>query len=161
MSPAVVLLIKLAVRLVVFGAVFFVAAKKHPKILIHNKWATPLIALTFALLNTAVYWALTPILNLATLGALGFAMPLVANVVFLLATEKLFKVIAEKRKARASKSPEGKGDGKGKGKGADDADASFKPWFEIQGFFATLWMAIALTVAHGALWVGLDYLPSW
>jgi hypothetical protein len=157
MSPAVVLLIKLAVRLVVFGAVFFVAAKKHPKILIHNKWATPLIALVFALLNTAVYWALTPILNLATLGALGFAMPLVANVVFLLATEKLFKAIAEKRQARQGKTPEGKGTGKGEGKGSPE----IKPWFEIQGFFATLWMAIALTVAHGALWVGLDYLPSW
>ena len=155
MSPAVVLLIKLAVRLVVFGAVFFVAAKKHPKILIHNKWATPLIALVFALLNTAVYWALTPILNLATLGALGFAMPLVANVIFLLATEKLFAAIAAKRKARAAQPVEGKG------KGKPDADTAFKPWFEIQGFFATLWMAIALTVAHGALWVGLDYLPSW
>ncbi|MBL9015887.1 MAG: phage holin family protein [Myxococcales bacterium] len=154
MSPAVVLLIKLAVRLVVFGAVFFVAAKKHPKILIHNKWATPLIALVFALLNTAVYWALTPILNLATLGAIGFAMPLVANVIFLLATEKLFKAIAEKRKARQPVA-----DAKAKGK--DAAAGEIKPWFEIQGFFATLWMAIFLTVAHGALWLGLDYLPSW
>lgn len=156
MSPAVVLLIKLAVRLVVFGAVFFVAAKKHPKILIHNKWATPLIALVFALLNTAVYWALTPILNLATLGAIGFAMPLVANIVFLLATEKLFAAIAEKRRARR-----GTPEGEGKGKGKADAASEIKPWFEIQGFFATLWMAIFLTVAHGALWVGLDYLPSW
>ena len=156
MSPAVVLLIKLAVRLVVFGAVFFVAAKKHPKVLISNKWATPLIALVFALLNTAVYWALTPILNLATLGAIGFAMPLVGNIVFLLATEKLFASIAEKRKARAA----GKADPTAKGKDKD-APAEIKPWFEIQGFFATLWMAIFLTVAHGALWVGLDYLPSW
>jgi len=154
MSPAVVLLIKLAVRLVVFGAVFFVAAKKHPKILIHNKWATPLIALVFALLNTAVYWALTPILNLATLGAIGFAMPLVANVIFLLATEKLFKAIAEKRKARQPAA-----DAKVKSK--DAAAGEIKPWFEIQGFFATLWMAIFLTIAHGALWLGLDYLPSW
>lgn len=153
MSPAVVLLIKLAVRLVVFGAVFFVAAKKHPKILIHNKWATPLIALVFALLNTAVYWALTPILNLATLGAIGFAMPLVANVVFLLATEKLFSSIAQKRAARAG--------AKADPKKSKDGAGEIKPWLEIQGFFATLWMAIFLTLAHGALWVGLDYLPSW
>ena len=160
MSPAVVLLIKLAVRLVVFGAVFFVAAKKHPKVVIHNKWATPLIALVFALLNTAVYWALTPILNLATLGAIGFAMPLVANIVFLLATEKLFASIAQKRKAKAAAKGEGEAKGKGKGDAAKGDAGEIKPWFEIQGFFATLWMAIFLTIAHGVLWVALDYLPN-
>ena len=156
MSPAVVILVKLAVRLVVFGAVFFVAAKKHPKVVIRNKWATPLIALTFALLNTAVYWALTPILNLATLGAIGFAMPLVANIIFLIATEKLFASIAAKRNARAGRGEKKAADPK-KGK---DGEGEIKSWFEIEGFFATVWMAIFLTIAHGALWVALDYLPN-
>ncbi|MBA3459530.1 MAG: phage holin family protein, partial [Deltaproteobacteria bacterium] len=128
-------LIKLAIRLVVFGAVFFLAAKKNPKIVIHNKWATPLIALVFALLNTAVYWLLTPILNLATLGAAGFLMPFVVNMLFLLGAVKVFEKINEKRKSE-------------------------NKWIEIQGLMATLWMAAFLTLAHGALYLGLDYFPN-
>jgi hypothetical protein len=137
MSPAVWVLIKLAIRLVVFALVFFLAAKKNPKIVIHNKWATPLIALVFALLNTGVYWVLTPVLNLATLGAMGFVMPLVVNIIFLLGTEKVFGILNEKRKAENK-----------------------KPWIEIQGIMATLWMAAFLTLAHGALYLGLDYFPN-
>ena len=96
MSSAVIVLIKLAIRLVVFGGVFFLAAKKNPKVVIHNKWATPLIALVFALLNTGVYWLLTPILNLATLGVMGFIMPFVVNMVFLLGTVKVSEKLNEK-----------------------------------------------------------------
>ncbi|MBL0213666.1 MAG: phage holin family protein [Myxococcales bacterium] len=130
-----IVLIKLAIRLVVFGVVFFLAARKNPKVVIHNKWATPLIALVFALLNTGVYWLLTPILNLATLGAMGFIMPFVVNMVFLLGTVKVFEKLNEKRK-------------------------SDKKWIEIQGLMATLWMAAFLTLAHGALYLGLDYFPN-
>jgi Mycobacterial 4 TMS phage holin, superfamily IV len=135
MSPAVVVLIKLAIRLVVFGVVFFLAAKKNPKVVIHNKWATPLIALVFALLNTGVYWLLTPILNIATLGVAGFVMPFIVNMLFLLGTVKAFEKLNEKRKSE-------------------------KKWLEIQGLMATLWMAAFLTIAHGALYVALDYLPN-
>ncbi len=135
MSPAVVVLIKLAIRLVVFGVVFFVAAKKNPKVVIHNKWATPLIALVFALLNTGVYWLLTPILNLATLGVAGFVMPFVVNMLFLLGTVALFAKLKAKRKSE-------------------------KTWIEIQGLMATLWMAAFLTLAHGALYLGLEYFPN-
>jgi uncharacterized membrane protein YvlD (DUF360 family) len=128
MSPAVVLLIKLGVRLVVFTGVFWIAAKRNEKIVIGKKWATPLVGFAFAVLNTALYWALKPILNLATLGAIGFVMPLVINGALLALTERLF--------------------------------ARKQHWFRIDGFFATLWMAIFLTVAHGALWVAIDYLPA-
>ncbi len=144
MSPAVIVLIKLAIRLVVFGVVFFIAAKKNPKVVIHNKWMTPVIALVFALLNTGVYWALTPILNLATLGVLGFVMPFVVNMLFLLGTVKLFDAL-NARLARSA-DPEKKKDA--------------KKWLEIQGVMATLWMAAFLTLAHGALYVALDYLPN-
>jgi hypothetical protein len=137
MSPAVVVLIKLGIRLIVFGGVFFLAARKNPKVVIHNKWATPLIALVFALLNTGVYWLLTPILNLATMGAVGIVMPFLVNMVFLLGTVKVFSVLNAKRKAEDK-----------------------KPWLEIQGIMATLWMAGFLTLAHGALYVALDYLPN-
>ena len=77
MSGAVAVLIKLGVRLVVFTGVFWLAARKNQSIVIEKRWATPLVGLAFAVLNTALYWALTPILNVATLGAAAFAMPLV------------------------------------------------------------------------------------
>jgi hypothetical protein len=91
MTGVVGVLIKLGVRFVVFGLTFWIAARKNPKVVLPNKWATPLIALVFATLNTLVYWALSPILNLATMGAIGFAMPLIANMIFLLVTVRIFR----------------------------------------------------------------------
>ena len=127
MTGVVGVLIKLGVRFVVFGLAFWLAARKNPKVVLPNKWALPLIALVFAVLNTGVYWALKPILNLATLGALGFLMPFVANTIFLMVTVRLFRA---------------------------------KKWIEIQGLLTTLWMALILTAIHGALWLGLDYIPK-
>ncbi len=127
MSPFVAMLIKLGVRLVVFTGVFWFAAKKNKKIVFEKKWAPPLVALVFAVLNTGLYWMLKPVLNIATMGAVGFALPFVINGGLLLGTMKVF----EKKK-----------------------------WFRIEGFFATLWMALILTAAHGVLWVAVDYIPK-
>ena len=121
------ILIKLGARLVVFGLVFYLAARRNPKIKLPKKWATPLIALVFALMNTALYWALTPVLNLATLGALGFLMPFVANLMFLYVTVRIF---------------------------------ASRKWIEIESAMTYLWLATILTVAHGLLWFGLDYVPA-
>ena len=162
MSPAVVVLIKLAIRLVVFGAVFFVAAKKNPKIVIHNKWATPLIALVFALLNTAVYWLLTPILNIATLGVAGFVMPFIVNMLFLLGTVKAFEKLNHRLASSANNSrlASSANNSRLASSANPEKRKSQKKWIEIQGLMATLWMAAFLTIAHGALYVALDYLPN-
>ena len=85
------ILIKLGVRLLVFGLAFWIATRRNPKVVIHKKWAMPLIALVFAALNAGLYWLLTPILNLATLGAFGFVMPFVVNMLLLLATVRIFQ----------------------------------------------------------------------
>ncbi len=85
------LLVKLAVRIGVFLVVFAFVAWKSPKVRIHPKIALPLVALVFALLNTGLYWAFKPVLNLATLGALWLFIPFVLNGVFLWATEKLIR----------------------------------------------------------------------
>ena len=127
MSGGTAVLIKLGVRLVVFGLVFFIATRKNPKVVVSKKRVLPLIALVFAVLNTALYWLLAPILHVATLGAAGFLMPFVVNMVLLIGTVKIF---------------------------------SKWRWFEIHGVMTTLWMAAFLTLAHGALWLGLDYLPA-
>ena len=127
MSGGTAILIKLGVRLVVFGLVFFIATRKNPKVIVSKRRMLPVIALVFAILNTALYWLLAPLLNVATLGAAGFLMPLVVNMVLLIGTVKIF----ERWK-----------------------------WFEVKGLMTTLWMAAFLTLAHGALYLGLDYFPS-
>jgi len=123
-----IVLIKLGIRLVVFTAVFWLAVKKNEKVVIKPKWAVPIVAAVFALLNVGLYWALRPILNLATLGAIGFVMPLVINGVLLAVTVRIFQ--------------------------------NRQQWFRIDGILAMLWMAVFLTIAHGVLWVGIDYLPK-
>jgi hypothetical protein len=35
-----------------------------------------------------------------------------------------------------------------------------KKWLAVHGSLATLWLAVFLTFAHGALYLGLDYLPT-
>ena len=85
------LLIKLAIRFVVFAGVFWFATYKNPKIKVQPKVALPLVGLVFALLNTALYWLFKPILNLATLWMLWFLIPLVVNGLLLYATDKLLK----------------------------------------------------------------------
>jgi multisubunit Na+/H+ antiporter MnhB subunit len=138
------MLIKLGVRLLIFGAVFFFATRKNPKVLINAKWAMPVVALVFALLNTSLYWALTPVLDLATLGAVGFLMPFIVNMILLVVTVRFF---------RWDKLPRVH-------KKVDDKNIESKPLFEINGLMTTLWMAGVLTLAHGVLWFALDYLPT-
>lgn len=91
MSPLVAILIKLGVRLVVFTGVFWFAAKKNKNVVFEKKWAPPVVALVFAIMNTALYWMLKPILNIATLGAVSFALPFVINGALLVATMKIFE----------------------------------------------------------------------
>ena len=125
------ILIKLGIRLVVFTLVFWFAAKKNEKIVFAKKWAPPVVALVFALLNTLMYWALVPVLDIATLGVASFVMPFIVNMLLLVATMKIL----------------------------DLRDWS-REWFKIEGIFANLWMATFLTVAHGVLWFALDYVPK-
>ena len=88
------LLLKLGIRLLGFIAVFFVATRKNPKIKIEPRWAIPLVAGLFGVMNVGMYWLLKPVLNLATFGAVWFVLPLLINLGFLIATLR----ITEKRK---------------------------------------------------------------
>jgi len=136
------ILIKLLVRLVVFTLVFWIVAHRNKKIVLGTKWAAPVIGLVFAILNTALYWLLAPVANLATLGAMSFAMPLIVNAVLLYGTEYLF--------------------GHAKLTGAADKDGKTQRprLLHIQGIVAGATLAVVLTLAHGACWLALDYLPS-
>ena len=35
-----------------------------------------------------------------------------------------------------------------------------KQWLKVDGWMAAAWLCVALTAAHGALWLSLDYLPT-
>lgn len=118
------LLIKLLIRFVVFGVVFGVFSHKSANIQIKPKYAIPLVALVFALLNAGLYWLLAPVLNLATLGMASLFMPFIINTGFLLVTTRVL------RKLRVD--------------------------VKIDGILTILWLAFLLTVAHGALYVGLE-----
>lgn len=121
------ILSKLAIRLVVFGAVLGFAAWKNEKVTIKPRYALPLVALVFGALNVGLYWLAKPVLNLATLGTLWIALPLVINGVFLYATTRLLEPLGI---------------------------------VKIKGLLTTLWLAVLLTVAHGALYLGLDVIPA-
>ena len=133
-----ILFLKLGIRLVVFTAVLWLVAraeakkvaskkKEKPRVAIQPRWATPIVATLFAVLNTCLYWALKPILNVATLGAIGFVMPLIVNFILLAVTVRVVES---------------------------------KKWFQVNGLFAMIWLAIVVTIAHGVLWLGVDYLPT-
>ena len=117
-------LIKLAVRLVVFSGVFFAATKYIEGIVVTKKWAFPLLGAVFAVLTTLFYWLLAPVLDLVTFNAISLGLPLVVNLVLLAITMRLLKT---------------------------------KGWLTVDGFFSSMWLALALTAAHGVMWLALDY----
>lgn len=140
-------LIKLAVRLVVFTGVFWLATRprvskpaagaggakdgkpavKPARVAIQPRWAIPVVGVLFAALNVALYWALRPVLDLATLKTFSFVMPFVVNALLLWGVARI---------------------------------VARKEWMRIDGLLAGAWLAGMLTLAHGALWLGLDYLPA-
>ncbi len=87
------LFIKLGIRFLIFGLVVCLISHRSEKVSIKPKFALPLVALVFALLNTGIYWVAKPLLNLATLGMLWIFIPFVLNACFLYATARLIKYL--------------------------------------------------------------------
>ena len=83
--------IKLGVRFLVFGGAFGFAVWKNKKVVVQPRYAIPLVALVFALLNTGMYWLLKPVLNVATLGTMWFLMPFLLNGFFLWGTDRVLR----------------------------------------------------------------------
>src|SRR5690349_7290501 len=98
------ILAKVAIRLVVFTAVFWLATRprktderdkdgrpvlKPPRITIQPRWAIPVIGVVFAALNLLLYWIVRPVLDIATFRTFSILMPLVVNSLLLFGTAKL------------------------------------------------------------------------
>jgi cobalamin synthase len=133
-------LVKLLIRFAVFALVFWAVARKNKDIVITPRWALPLVAALFAILNAGLYWILKPIANAATFGMLAYLLPLLINGGLLWGTVFLLR-----RKPKP--------DGKGK--------LIERPGIlAIKGVLALVLLALALTVAHGLLWFVLEFIPA-
>ncbi len=84
-------LIRLLIRVLVFGVAITFACRRFERVKVEPRSALPVVALVFAILNTILYTLLTFALNLATLWTLWLVAPLVANALLLLLTDKLLK----------------------------------------------------------------------
>jgi len=84
-------LVKLLVRVFVFGVALTFACRRDSDVKVEPRNHLPLVAGTFALLNTLLYSLLAGALNLGTLWLLFFLVPFVANGILLLVTDRLLK----------------------------------------------------------------------
>jgi hypothetical protein len=89
------LLIRLLIRVVVFGVAFTFACRRIEKVKVEPRSAIPLVALVFALLNTGLYWALSGLLSVIAvfLWVVWLVAPFIANLVLLLFTDRLLKAL--------------------------------------------------------------------
>jgi uncharacterized membrane protein YvlD (DUF360 family) len=84
-------LVKLLARVFVFGVALTFACRRDSDVAVEPRSRLPLVAGTFALLNTLLYSLLAGVLNVGTLFMLFFLVPFVANGILLLVTDRLLK----------------------------------------------------------------------
>jgi uncharacterized membrane protein YvlD (DUF360 family) len=82
------LIVKLLVRVFVFGVALTFACRRDGDVKVEPRSKLPLVAVTFALLNTALYSVLAGVLTLPML-LLFFLVPFAANALILVLTDKL------------------------------------------------------------------------
>ena len=85
------LLLKLLVRVVVFGIVIGFITRRNSKVTVSPRSALPFVAFVFAALNVLLYGFLATTLNIGTLFMLFLAVPFIANAILLWVTDKLVK----------------------------------------------------------------------
>ena len=85
------MLIRLGIAFVVFGAAITFATLKIKEVKVTHKAVIPLVAIVFALLNTALYWLVAFTIKAVSLWTLALVAPFLANAVLLYATDRLIK----------------------------------------------------------------------
>jgi uncharacterized membrane protein YvlD (DUF360 family) len=85
------LVLKVLVRVVVFGIVIAFVTRRDSKVIVEPRSALPTVAAVFAVLNVLLYSFLWTVLNISTLFLLFFVVPFVANAILLWVTDKLVK----------------------------------------------------------------------
>lgn len=84
------LLVKLIARVFVFGVALTFACRRDADVKVEPRSRLPMVAATFAVLNTALYSVLAGVLTLPML-LLFFLVPFAANALILMLTDKLLK----------------------------------------------------------------------
>lgn len=82
------LIVKLLARVFVFGVALTFACRRDADVKVEPRSKLPIVAATFALLNTALYSLLAGVLTLPML-LLFFLVPFAANALILILTDKL------------------------------------------------------------------------
>ena len=82
--------IHLLVRVLVFGAALGIAMR-HKGVTIQPRWALPLVALVFAVLNAFLYPLIKIGINVVTLWTLFLIVPFLVNAALLLLTDKVLR----------------------------------------------------------------------
>jgi uncharacterized membrane protein YvlD (DUF360 family) len=82
------LLVKLIARVFVFGVALTFACRRDADVKVEPRSKLPLVAATFAVLNTALYSLLAGVLTLPML-LLFFLVPFAANALILMLTDKI------------------------------------------------------------------------
>jgi uncharacterized membrane protein YvlD (DUF360 family) len=84
-------LIKMLIRVVLFGVALGYVMRNSENITVKPRKALPLVALVFAVLNAVGYWLLKVSISLVSLFTLSLVAPFIANALLLLATTRLVK----------------------------------------------------------------------
>lgn len=84
-------LIKLLIRVVVFGVAIGYVLRKSPNVKVTPKKFLPLVALVFAALNVLAYGIISFGANLVTLWTLSIFVPFLANAILLHLTSRVVK----------------------------------------------------------------------
>jgi len=87
----ILLLLKLLVRLFVFGVALTYCCRRSTDIRVEPRSAMPTVAAVFTVLNTLLYSLLSMALNIGTLWMFFFLVPFVVNALILLITDRLLK----------------------------------------------------------------------
>jgi uncharacterized membrane protein YvlD (DUF360 family) len=85
------LIVKFAIRVVVFGVAIAFACRRFKHVKVEPRSALPIVAIVFAALNAVLYHLLVPVLNLVTLWSLFLIVPFAVNALLLLATDRVVK----------------------------------------------------------------------
>jgi hypothetical protein len=84
-------LVDFGIRFAIFAAVFALGCWRLRGVQVRPRWALPLVAVTFATLNTALYGVMVPLVNLASLWTLSLVAPLIANGAFVYLTARVLR----------------------------------------------------------------------
>src|SRR6266487_3871567 len=85
------MVVKLLVKVAVFGVALTLVCRRDPDVKVSPRSAIPMVAMVFAVLNTLLYGILATALNIVTLFVFFLLVPFAVNAILLLVTDRFVK----------------------------------------------------------------------